>query len=87
MIKKFKEMRLNWSQLDASGIRLLVASGFVISVGFFAIAFVIAQLFCLLYWWMTGVSLSWFAVFVSNLVTALATRLGLIAFSKLSIGR
>jgi len=83
MIKQFKEMRSNWEKLDGSGIRLLAVSGSVMAISFLAVGFAVAQLFCLLYWLMTGASLSWFAVLVSNVITVIATKLGLFIFTEL----
>jgi len=83
MIRQFKEMRSNWEKLDGSGIRLLAVSGSVTAISFLAVGFSVAQLFCLLYWLMTGVSLSWLAVLVSNVITVIAAKLGLFIFTEL----
>ena len=84
--KQLKEMKSNWEKLDGSGIRLLLVSGSLMTIFFLMVGFIVAQLFCLLYWWMTGASLSWFAVLASNAIAVMAIRLGLFIFTELSRG-
>jgi len=83
MVRRLEEMKSNLEKLDGSGVRLLLVSGSLMTIIFLAIGFAVTQLFCLLYWLITGVSLSWFAVFIAKAITLMAVRLGLFVVTEL----
>jgi len=66
-----KDIRTILIKLKQKGWPFLLLSLAPIPIVIGASLFVSAQLFCLLYWWMTGTSSQWFFVLIAGLVANL----------------
>lgn len=79
ILKKKKESKMTWQefkdnirQLNPSTVLVLSALVLLFMVGAVLLGWATSQIFCLVYWWLTGDSLAWGAVWASGaVVTAL----------------
>jgi hypothetical protein len=80
-----KDIRVILAKLKRKGWPFLLLSLAPIPIVIGASLFASAQLFCLLYWWMTGINISsqWFFVLIAGLVANLSFYLLGYTFYKL----
>jgi len=83
-----KDIRVILAKLKKKGWPFLLLSLAPIPIVIGASLFASAQLFCLLYWWMTGISISsqWFFVLIAGLVANLNLYVLGYTFNKLMGG-